>query len=108
MMPTDAACYPRPERESPIEDLFAPLPPDPHLMPADPRDQRTAIAYWRARGVRPSWAGRVDADRLVTRVQLARVRRLAAKGDAEIVEVVALMADQIKHLSRQLSRGGVQ
>lgn len=103
-MTADSACDPPPDREPPLEDLFAPSPRDPEDMPGDPRDRRDELAFWRARGVRPSWAGRVDADRPVSRAELARVSRHAAKGDAALEDLIFRLAAEVARLKQ--TRGG--
>lgn len=89
----------RPPDEPPIFD--PPAPPDPEVKPADPRDQQEMIAYWRARGINPKWARRMDNDRLVTRGELDRLEDAAARAIAALREE---MRKEVGELKRQLAR----
>lgn len=59
---------------------------NPDHMPANPVDQEQALAYFRARGIRPRWADRVHADKLITR--------------GEMIAIIARLAARIEHLER--------
>lgn len=52
---------------------------DPLSLPADPRDRNLALAYARARGIEPAWAGRVLSPWQQLRARVERLERLVIR-----------------------------
>lgn len=84
----------------PTDPLFDPPADQPDLadMPGDPRDQLLVLAYWRARGIRPPWAHRVTADRLVTLGELRRAKKRQLARADELETMVFKLATEVARL----------